>query len=56
MLFPSAAAEALAEPPVGAFDGPAGAAVAAVAGAVGDDPAAGGGASEAPDVPPRLLT
>ena len=56
MLFPWATVASPAELPAGVFNGPAGAAGSAVAVAAEDDPAAGGVAAEAADVPPRLLT
>ena len=45
-----------AELPAGAFDGPDVAAGSVLAAAGEDDPAAGGAAIEAVDVPPRLVT
>ena len=56
MLFPRAAAALPAELPVGSFDATAVADGSAATGAEEDEPADGGVAAEAADVPPRLLT
>ena len=56
MFFPSAVVALLAELPDGAFDGPDVAAGSVLTGAGEDDPAAGSIATEAADVPPKLLT
>ncbi len=56
MLFPRAAVASPAEFPAGAFDGAAVADGPAPAKAGEDEPADGGVAAEAVDLPPRLLT
>ena len=55
MLFPRAAVASPAEFPAGAFDATAAADGSAAAGADEDEPADGGVAAKAADVPPRLL-